>query len=109
MSHRTKKYQIGPISEQRAFEILRTPVITEKSTMASEHNKVIFKVAPDATKPEIKQAMEKVFDVEVVNVNTINVKGKEKVFRGQKGKRSGYKKAVISLAEGEMVDIGAGV
>ena len=97
------------VSRERAFEIVRAPVVTEKSTMGSEHNQVTFKVAKDASKPEIKQAVERLFDVKVEAVNTLIVKGKLKRFKGRLGRRSDYKKAVVTLAEGQSIDIVAGV
>ena len=101
----------GPVrvSEGRACELLRSPIITEKSTMASEHNQITFRVPLDATKPEIKAAVEKLFDVKVTAVNTIRQKGKTKRFRGRVGKRSDYKKAMVSLAEGQSIDVTTGV
>ena len=101
----------GPVrvSDGRVCELLRSPVITEKSTMASEHNQVTFRVPLDATKPEIKAAVEKLFDVEVTAVNTIRQKGKVKRFRGRIGKRPDYKKAMVSLAEGQSIDVTSGV
>jgi large subunit ribosomal protein L23 len=97
------------VSRERAFEIVRAPVVTEKSTMGSEHNQVTFKVAKDASKPEIKLAVERLFDVKVEAVNTLVVKGKIKRFKGRLGRRSDYKKAVVTLAEGQSIDIVAGV
>jgi large subunit ribosomal protein L23 len=97
------------VSRERAFEIVRAPVVTEKSTMGSEHNQVTFKVAKDASKPEIKLAVERLFDVKVEAVNTLIVKGKLKRFKGRLGRRSDYKKAVVTLAEGQSIDIVAGV
>lgn len=97
------------VSRERAFEIVRAPVVTEKSTMGSEHNQVTFKVAKDASKPEIRLAVERLFDVKVEAVNTLVVKGKLKRFKGRIGRRSDYKKAVVTLAEGQSIDIVAGV
>lgn len=91
------------------YDIVRRPIITEKATMASEHGKVVFHVADCATKGEVKQAVEALFGVKVTKVNTLNTKGKEKRFKGVKGQRSGYKKAVITLAEGQTIDAMAGV
>ena len=101
----------GPVrvSEGRACELLRFPVITEKSTMASEHNQITFRVPLDTTKPEIKAAVERLFDVKVTAVNTIRQKGKVKRFRGRIGKRPDYKKAMVSLAEGQSIDVTTGV
>jgi large subunit ribosomal protein L23 len=84
-------------------------VITEKATMLSEHNKVVFKVAKTATKPQIKAAVEKLFDVKVVSVNTLVTEGKVKVFRGRLGQRSDVKKAVVTLEEGHSIDVTTGL
>lgn len=105
MSNRTAKYKIGAISEERAYRILQRPVVTEKSTNGSEHGQVTFVVAPDATKPEIKQAVEKVFNVKVQAVNTSVLKGKVKRFKGVMGQRSDIKKAIVTLAEGQTIDV----
>jgi large subunit ribosomal protein L23 len=91
------------------YDIVRRPVITEKSTAASEHNKVIFQVAPDATKPQIKAAVEALFKVKVKAVNTLNRKGKNKRFRGIPGRTSGYKRAIVTLVEGQMIDVTTGL
>jgi large subunit ribosomal protein L23 len=91
------------------YDIVRRPVITEKSTAASEHNKVIFQVAPDATKPQIKAAVEALFKVKVKAVNTLNRKGKNKRFRGIPGRTSGYKRAIVTLVEGRMIDVTTGL
>ena len=93
----------------RHYDTILSPVITEKATMLSEHNKVIFRVAKDATKPQIAEAIENLFKVNVVKVNTINVKGKTKRFRGRPGRRSDVKKAIITLAEGQSIDITTGL
>ncbi|WP_299437967.1 50S ribosomal protein L23 [uncultured Rhodospira sp.] len=97
------------IDKARMYDIIRAPVITEKATMGAEFNQVTFKVPLDATKPEIKQAIEGVFDVKVTAVNTLIQKGKVKRFRGTIGKRSDVKKAIVTLAEGHSIDIGVGV
>lgn len=97
------------MSEEKYYDIIRFPVVTEKSTAMSEHNKVMFKVPLDADKQTIKAAVEKLFKVKVVSVNTINVQGKTKRFRGQIGKRSDYKKAILTLKEGETIDVMGGV
>jgi large subunit ribosomal protein L23 len=94
---------------ERAYDIVRAPHITEKATMGSEHNQVTFKVAADATKPEIKAAIEKIFKVSVKAVNTLNQKGKVKRFKGMLGKRNDVKKAIVTLAEGSQIDVTAGV
>jgi len=91
------------------YDIIRGPLVTEKSTRGSEHNQVTFRVAKDATKPQIKAAVEGLFDVKVKKINTLNVKGKVKAFRGRKGKRADWKKAVVCLAEGQNIDIMTGV
>jgi large subunit ribosomal protein L23 len=93
----------------RHYDTILSPVITEKATMLSEHNKVVFRVARDATKPQIVEAIENLFKVTVVKVNTINVKGKTKRFRGRVGRRSDVKKAIITLAEGQSIDITTGL
>ena len=97
------------VTKGRMYEIIRAPVITEKSTIISEHNQVSFKVAMDATKPEIKAAIEGLFSVKVMAVNTLRQKGKLKRFRGILGKQSDYKKAIITLADGDSIDIPPGV
>jgi large subunit ribosomal protein L23 len=91
------------------YDIIRAPVITEKATMGSEHNQVTFKVPLDASKPEIKAAVEGVFGVKVNAVNTIVSKGKVKRFRGRVGQRSDVKKAIVTLAEGNSIDVTTGV
>ncbi len=97
------------ISKARAYDIVRSPVITEKATMGSEHNQVTFRVPLSASKPEIKAAIEAVFGVKVKAVNTLRQLGKTKRFRGYMGKRSDYKKAIVSLAEGQSIDVTTGV
>jgi large subunit ribosomal protein L23 len=86
-----------------------SPVITEKATTLSEQNKVVFRVRSDATKPQIKEAVEKLFDVKVKSVNTLVTKGKVKLFRGVRGQRSDVKKAVVTLEEGQTIDVTTGV
>jgi large subunit ribosomal protein L23 len=93
----------------RHYDTILSPVITEKATMLSEQNKVVFRVAKDATKAEIADAVENLFKVNVVKVNTLNVKGKTKRFRGRVGQRSDVKKAIITLAEGQSIDITTGL
>lgn len=97
------------ISKERMYDIISSPVITEKATMGSEWGQVTFKVPMDATKPEIKAAVEGIFDVKVKGVNTLIQKGKVKRFRGQLGKRSDCKKAVVTLEEGQAIDVTTGV
>lgn len=94
---------------ERMYDVVLAPVITEKSTRTSEFNQVTFKVRNDATKPEIKAAVEGLFGVKVMAVNTLNVKGKVKRFRGRLGKRSDVKKAIVTLAEGNTIDVTTGV
>ena len=91
------------------YDVIRKPVITEKSTMASEAGAVVFEVAIDANKPQIKEAVESLFGVKVKAVNTTITKGKTKRFRGIRGRRSDFKKAMVSLAEGEHIDVTTGV
>lgn len=91
------------------YDTLLAPIITEKSTLVAEDNKVIFRVAMDATKPAIKEAVERLFKVDVTKVNTILVKGKTKRFRGMLGRRSDYKKAIVTLKDGQSVDITTGL
>jgi len=94
----------------RHYDVVLSPYITEKSTLLSEHNAVVFKVAGDATKPAIKAAVEALFNVNVTGVNTITQKGKTKRWRGKPYRRSDYKKAVITLAEGQpMIDVTSGI
>ena len=91
--------------DARHYDVILAPHITEKSTLVSEANAVVFKVANDATKPQIKEAVEAIYSTKVVSVNTVLVKGKTKRWRGKPYKRSDFKKAVVRLAEGEMIDI----
>jgi large subunit ribosomal protein L23 len=102
-----KKQQTAP--DARQYDIVLAPHITEKSTMLSEHNSVVFKVAPDATKPEIKAAIEALFNVKVTNVNTIITKGKSKRWQGKPYRRSDMKKAIVTLAEGQSIDVTSGI
>ena len=97
------------MNKERMYDIVRAPVITEKATMGSEHGQVTFRVPLSATKPEIKAAVEGVFDVKVDAVNTLVQKGKTKRFRGRMGRRSDFKKAVVTLAEGHSIDVTTGV
>lgn len=96
-------------TDARHYDLIVAPVITEKATLASEQNKVIFKVAIDATKPQIKAAIERLFDVKVEAVNTTLRKGKRKTFKGTRGVQSDVKKAVVTLAEGHTIDITTGL
>ena len=91
------------------YDVIRSPVITEKATIAAENNKVVFNVAKTATKPEIKAAVEALFKVKVTSVNTLVRKGKVKRFKGFVGKQSDVKKAIVTLAEGQSIDITTGL
>ena len=93
----------------RHYDTILSPIITEKATLLSEQNKVVFRVARDASKDEIAAAVEELFKVKVTKVNTINVQGKTKRFRGVKGKRQDIKKAIVTLAEGQSIDITTGL
>jgi large subunit ribosomal protein L23 len=95
--------------DPRHYDVIVSPVITEKATALSEHNKVVFRVRSDATKPQIKEAVEKLFDVKVKSVNTLVTKGKVKMFRGIRGQRSDVKKAVVTLEEGQAIDVTTGL
>ena len=97
------------LTQQRMFELIRSPVVTEKSTMGSQHNQVTFRVPLNATKPEIKAAVEGIFKVKVTAVNTLRLEGKTKRFRGYVGKRPDVKKAIVTLAEGNQIDVTTGV
>lgn len=95
--------------DARHYDVIIAPHITEKSTLASDNNAVVFKVAKDATKPQIKEAIEAIYDKKVVSVNTLVQKGKTKRWKGKAYQRSDVKKAIVTLAEGEMIDITSGI
>ena len=97
------------VSRARMYEVIRSPLITEKTTNGSEHGQVTFRVAMDASKPEIKQAIEGLFKVKVKAINTVTVKGKSKIFRGRPGVRSDWKKAIVSLVDGHKIDVTTGL
>ena len=97
------------IARERMYEIVRAPIITEKATAISEHHQVAFRVAKDATKPEIRAAIDGLFNVTVTAVNTITQEGKEKRFRGRLGRRNHSKKAIVTLAKGQSIDITTGI
>ena len=99
---------MSPI-DPRHYDVIVAPVITEKATYASERNQVIFRVARNATKPQIKEAVEKLFDVKVTAVNTLVRKGKVKTVRGRRGVQSDVKKAIVTLAEGHRIDVTTGL
>ena len=91
--------------EEELYDVIRAPLVTEKSTLVSENNQVVFRVAMTATKPDIKEAVERLFNVKVLAVNTLISKGKIKRFRGVKGQQSDFKKAIVTLEEGQTIDI----
>jgi large subunit ribosomal protein L23 len=93
----------------RHYDVIVSPVITEKATIAAEQNKVVFNVARNATKPQIKAAVEGLFDVKVDAVNTLLRKGKLRAFRGVRGRQSDVKKAIVTLAEGHKIDVTTGL
>ena len=95
--------------DTRHFDVILSPVITEKATLQSEHNQVVFEVRKDATKPQIKAAIESLFDVKVASVNTLVRKGKTRVFRGVRGRTSDVKKAIVTLADGHKIDVTTGL
>jgi large subunit ribosomal protein L23 len=97
------------MTDLRHYDVIVSPAITEKSTLASEQNQVVFNVARKATKPEIKAAIEALFSVKVTAVNTLIRKGKVKRFRGTAGRQSDVKKAVVTLAEGQSIDVATGL
>lgn len=95
--------------DPRHYDVIKAPLITEKGSVVAEFNQVVFKVAIDATKPQIKAAVEKLFDVKVTGVNTLVQKGKSKRFKGMLGRRSDVKKAIVTLADGHSIDITTGL
>ena len=107
----TWKHYIGEkrVTRERQYELIRTPVITEKATLGGEHGQVTFKVPMSATKPEIKAAVEALFNVKVKAVNTLRQKGKIKLFRGRAGRRNDTKKAIICLEDGHSIDVTTGI
>ncbi len=97
------------VSKERLYEVIRRPIVTEKSTLGSEHNQVSFQVPLDASKPEIKAVVESLFSVKVKAVNTMRQTGKVKRFRGRLGKRADTKKAYVTLEEGHSIDVTTGI
>jgi large subunit ribosomal protein L23 len=97
------------LTRQAMYDLIRSPLITEKATAVSEHNQIIFKVPLTATKREVKAAIEGLFSVKVNAVNTIRVQGKTKRVRGRPGRRSDFKKAIVTLAEGSRIDVTTGI
>lgn len=104
---KAKAKDVKPI--ERDYTVLIAPVVTEKSTMGSQYGQVTFQVAPEATKPQIKRAVEALWNVNVEKVNTLTTKGKVKRFRGKVGQRSDMKKAIVTLAQGQTIDLGTGI
>jgi large subunit ribosomal protein L23 len=96
-------------NDPRHYDVILSPVITEKATTASEHGKVVFKVALKATKPQIKEAVEKLFDVKVKRVNTLRRRGKWKTFKGRLGRQSDSKRAIVTLEDGQKIDVTTGL
>ncbi|HEY3520866.1 MAG TPA: 50S ribosomal protein L23 [Rhodanobacteraceae bacterium] len=92
---------------QRVLSVLRAPRISEKSAKLAEHNQYVFEVAPDATKSDVKSAVERLFDVDVKSVNMVNIKGKLKLFRFRPGRKANVRKAYVRLAEGQSIDVAA--
>jgi large subunit ribosomal protein L23 len=96
-------------TDLRHYDLIKSPIITEKATNATERNQVMFRVARHATKPQIKEAVEKLFDVKVKSVNTLVRKGKHKAFRGRFGEQSDVKNAIVTLEEGHRIDVTTGL
>jgi large subunit ribosomal protein L23 len=104
---KTRKKEL--LASQDTFRRIVRPIITEKAMMGAESDQVTFEVALNATKPQIKEAVEALFDVEVVSVNTMRMKGKTKTFRGRPGNQNDWKKAIVRLAEGQDIDVMTGI
>lgn len=104
-----KKQATAGQVDARHYDVITAPHITEKSTLASEHNAVVFKVAGDATKPQIKEAIEAIFGVSVTGVNTLVMKGKTKRWKGKPYKRTDQKKAIVTLKDGDSIDVTSGI
>ena len=109
MSETEKAPRKPTLSREAIYQIIRSPVITEKATRLTEQSQIVFRVAINASKPEIKEAVERLFNVKVLAVNTLVVKGKTKRFKGRPGVRSDVKKAYVRLAEGQTIDLNAGL
>ena len=109
MSEAEAKPRGVQLSAERMYQVIVSPVVTEKATALSEQSQVVFRVPLSATKPEIKAAVEGLFGVKVLGVNTLVVKGKTKRFRGREGQRSDWKKAMVRLAEGQSIDLTTGL
>ena len=97
------------LSKEKAFNVIRKPIVTEKSTILSENNQIVFLVDINSNKIDIKKSIELIYGVKVNSINIIRVKGKTKVFKGKVGKRSDYKKAIVSLLKGQSIDLSLGV
>ena len=97
------------MNPERKYDVILAPWVTEKATEGSEHNQFTFRVARDSTKLEIKKGIEELFGVTVTKVNTINMRGKLKRFRGRLGRRAAYKKAIVTITEGQSLDITTGI
>ena len=97
------------MKQVEAYDVILSPVITEKTTLVSDFNQVVFKVAGTASKPQIKSAIEMLFNVKVKSVNTLNRKGKNKVFRGMRGRQGDVKKAIVTLEDGYSIDVSTGL
>lgn len=97
------------MNPERKYDVILAPWVTEKATEGSEHNQFTFRVARDSTKVEIKKGVEELFGVTVTKVNTINMRGKLKRFRGRLGRRAAYKKAIVTITEGQSLDITTGI
>jgi len=106
---RPMKTRVVKLTQAQMYAIVRSPIITEKATQMSAHRQVAFRVPLNATKPEIKAAVEGLFKVKVTAVNTLRQEGKVKAFRGRIGQRSDFKKAMVTLAEGQTIDVTTGV
>lgn len=98
----------GALSNAKLYDVIVRPVVTEKSTGLAELNKVVFRIAPNATKKDVKAAVEAIFGVTVAKVNTVNIEGKTKRFRGREGQREDVRKAIVTLAAGQTIDLAAG-
>ena len=109
MSVRPRKKNNMKLSQNKAYQVILNPLVTEKSTQLSQYNKIVFSVPVTSTKMEVKLSIEKIFSVKVETVNTILVKGKSKRFKGILGKRPDAKKAIVTLAPGNTIDLSAGV
>lgn len=97
------------VDDVRLYDVIRKPLITEKTTMAAEQGKIVFSISADANKQDVKRAVEALFGVKVVKVNTVLTKGKQKRFRGKPGQRSDQRKAIVTLAAGQSIDLAAGL